>query len=646
MSKRNVYLVQVDILRKTPRFCTAYLPYAAGQLWAYARQAPAVADAYALREIFFLRHPVHSVAAHMEDPFLVGFSCSCWNTEYNKALARLVRQTYPDCLILFGGHDVPPGGAMLEELPYVDFLIHGEGEIPFQALLAQLTKETPDFSAVPGLSYRTGSALLNNPEVVPASIEPYPSPYLGGVFSRIIAAHPEIQWSLVWETNRGCPNQCAYCDWGRHKAKEPVRQFSMERLTAEIEWISANEIEFIFSADANFGILPRDEEILDMLASARARSGYPHVFFTQTATEINERVFRITEKLNSSGLDKLGPSLSVQSLSPAVLRNIGRKNPDDKTLSEWLRRYRRAGYRTHTDLILGLPGETLQSFCSGVERLFELGQHEGIVYYPCYLLPNTPMAGAAYREKHGIRTTRKIFKQVMEDAPETELIHEYLDMVEETTAMPRADWLTANHFMLLAQGAHGYGLLRLFAMVLHTEKIVSYASFYLRLLDFCRDNPDTLLGCIMARLEKNFSDVAHGEEPEPLQVPGLGYGRMYEDQYFFSRAALEPDRFYAGAAVFLRQFGLASGLYEQLLRYQRESILLPGAAEKVCNFSYDFPAYFNAIYDGDPVSLQMKSVKLRFACACDLSSVEKYYNNVVLLSRFSSNALYKVDYAA
>jgi len=79
--ERNIYLVQVDVLRKTPLFCTAYLPYAAAALWAYAQQAPAVAETYALREIFFLREPIDSVAARMEAPFLVGFSCYSWNTE-------------------------------------------------------------------------------------------------------------------------------------------------------------------------------------------------------------------------------------------------------------------------------------------------------------------------------------------------------------------------------------------------------------------------------------------------------------------------------------------------------------------------------------------------------------------------------------
>ena len=625
---KNICLVQADLLRKLPTGYTAFLPYAAGALWSYAKQSPQIAESYALREIFFLREPVDEVAARMEEPFLVGFSCSSWNTEYSKALARAVKRRFPDCHILFGGHNVPPGAAMLEELPYVDFLIHGEGELGFQALLIELCKQKPDFMAVPGLSYRTGHCAATNPEAALPSVADVSSPYLEGIFDPIVAAHPEIEWSAVWETNRGCPNCCAFCDWGQHKAR--VRQFSMERLTAEIEWLSANNVGYILCADANFGILPRDEAILDALIAARGRTGLPRYFNCNTTKTINEHLFRIIQKLNDSGLERVGPNFAMQSLSPVVLRNIGRKNLDEETVSLWIRRCRRAGYRTHTDLILGLPGETLQSFCEGVGKLFALGQHEGVQCFPCNLLPNAPMADPAYREKHQIRTERTVLRQVLEQAPEAQPIDEYIDMVTETAAMSRTDLCAANDFMALAQGAHCFGLLRLIAMALHTEKLVSYTSFYLALLDFCHTHPDTLPGEVMSRIR----------EPEPLHIPGFSFGRMAEAQYFFGRAVLEPERFYADIEHFLRRFDLNP----ELLRYQRESILLPASCEKALEFGYDFPAYFSAIYDGEPVPLQKKAVRLCFSVSWDFSSTEKYYDTIVQAGRYSSNAFYRTEY--
>ena len=641
-AKKNIYLVQVHMLRKTPVFCTTYFPYAVGDLWAYARQEPAVSEAYDMREFMFLREPPEEVAARMENPFFVGFSCYCWSMEYNKALAQAVRKRFPDCLILFGGHNVSPGSQTLEELPYVDFLIHGEGEIPFRSLLVELNKESPDFTAVPGLSYRNGAEIPTNPEAVLQSVEDLPSPYLEGLFDPLVAAHPEIQWSTVWETNRGCPYHCAYCDWGQQNAR--IRNFPMERLMAEIEWFGANKVEYIWCADANFGILERDEYLLDAMVASKERVGYPTVFLCQSAKTADDRLFRIAEKLTTSDLDSFGPNFAVQSLSPEVLHNIGRKNLSDETIANWIRRYRKAGYRTHTDLILGLPGETLESYCAGVEKLFTLGQHAGIFHFHCNILPGAMMGDPAFREKYGLRTIRKILKEVLDDVVETENpILEYFDMITETSAMPYEDWLTANYFMFLTGGAHGFGLLRLIAMYLHTENIASYADFYLRLLDFCHENPDTQLGKTIINIKRNFH-TAEGEESQVLSIPGFSFGRMTEIQYFFSCAVLEPDRFYDDCTAFLQQFHLEPHLFEQLLHYQRESILLPVPEEKTLAFDYDFAAYFDAIYDGTSIPLKKEATRLQFSIPLDVSTVEKYFDVIVRIGRMSDNAFYHVEH--
>jgi len=413
----------------------------------------------------------------------------------------------------------------------------------------------------------------------------------------------------------------------------------MEKLLAEIEWMSAHKVEYIACADANFGILPRDEEIVDALVAAHGRSGYPRLLNYNTAKSFDERLFRIAEKLSRHGLDRVGPNFAVQSLSPTVLRNIGRVNIDDATLSAWIRRCHRAGYRAHTDLILGLPGETLQSFCAGVEKLLSLGQHEGIQYFPCNILPNALLAAPAMREKYAIRTARRVYKWTLEDTPEAEQIPEFMDVVTETADMPHEDWLKANYFMQLVQGAHSYGPLRLCAIYLHTEGIISYAAFYLRLLEFCHMRPDTLVGEAVARMERNFHEMTQGEETLPLELPGFRFQRMYEDQYFFGRAVQEPDRFYAGVSEFLGQFGAEP----ELLRYQRESIILPGAAEKALGFAYNFPAYFAAANGGQPVPLRKRAIRLRFSFDFDLSDRAKYYDTIVQLGRYTSRAFYKVE---
>jgi len=641
MTKRNISLVQVDNLRKIPAFTTAYLPYAAAALWAYAKQSSTVDEHFALQELVFVREHIADVLARLHEPFLVGFSCYIWNTEYNKALAKAIKSRWPGCLILFGGHNVPPGSATLEQEPYIDLLIHGEGEIPLRRLLEELATSQPDYTTVPGLVYRTNESLVVNAPQAALSVADFPSPYLTGVLDAIVAAHSDMQWSAVWETNRGCPNHCTFCDWGQHNAR--VREIPMQRLLDELAWFSQNRVEYIFCADANFGMLPRDEEIISIMAATKKKTGYPMIFSCQSTKKLSERLFRIAETLTQSGLDKYGPNFAVQSLSPDVLHNIGRRNIPNDELAYWLQRYRQAGFRTHTDLILGLPGETLQSFCAGVEILLKLGQHAGICYFHCTLLPNAAMSAPAYREKHGLRAHRKIFHHLLGVTPEQEQVDEYIEVIGQTATMPHEDLLTASYFMFLVQGLHSFGALRLLAMHLHAENILSYAQFYLRLLTFCRAQPHSLLGDIVASLASYFEQQ---DKFRSLEIAGFSSGHIPEDFYVFGRAALQAKQFYAEIVSFLQQFNLDDHLLTELLRYQRESILLPHSPpEKMLEFNYDFPAYFAAIYSDTLVPLEKKTTCVRFTHDYDLTGNALYFDAVVRRARFSDNTFYRVDIA-
>ena len=80
----------------------------------------------------------------MDSPAFVGFSNYIWNTQYNLALAKKIKAKFPECVILFGGHNVPPDNSFLEKYPFIDFLIHAEGEEAFRSLLLELLKDNPD----------------------------------------------------------------------------------------------------------------------------------------------------------------------------------------------------------------------------------------------------------------------------------------------------------------------------------------------------------------------------------------------------------------------------------------------------------------------------------------------------------------------
>ena len=104
--------------------------------------------------------------------------------------------------------------------------------------------------------------------------------------------------------------------------------FPLERVKAEIQWMANHKIAFVWGADANFGLYNRDLEIADALVAAKESTGYPERMRMNYAKNNAENVFEIVKKFKACNFDRIGATLSFQSMSPVVLKNIGRTNND------------------------------------------------------------------------------------------------------------------------------------------------------------------------------------------------------------------------------------------------------------------------------------------------------------------------------
>ena len=141
---KRVYFIQANLSYGK----AYYLPYATGCLAAYAWQFESINTEYEIAEFIFKRDPVEKVMAELKEPSVVAFSCYTWTFEYNKTLAKRIKEKYPDCLIIFGGHSISENVDVFPELPFVDVLMYGEGERDFKSLLEQFNTEEKDFSEI------------------------------------------------------------------------------------------------------------------------------------------------------------------------------------------------------------------------------------------------------------------------------------------------------------------------------------------------------------------------------------------------------------------------------------------------------------------------------------------------------------------
>jgi putative methyltransferase len=401
VTKRRIYLAQVN----TTYGRNAFLPYSVGLLQAYAQQDPVVREHYDFAGYLYLREPVADVVARMDAPDVFGASCYIWNFEYSMALIRAVRDRFPACLIVLGGPHVPVRSAdFFRSHAAADLLVHYEGEVTFHEILLERLNAVPDYTRIAGLSVKLPNGETHktpNRERI-ADLAVIPSPYLTGVFDDLMIAPYDFHGSQ--ETNRGCPYSCTYCDWGSNIMAK-VKPFPADRLVAEFEWFARHEIDLLYNCDANYGIFPRDLELTREMAAVKARTGFPKKFRAAYAKNSNEKVFAIARTLHAAGMSK-GVTLSFQSMNEPTLKLVKRHNIKIDSFSDLSRRYRAEGIATYSEFIIGLPGETYDTFADGLDTAIRAGQHDSLQVYTCEVLPNSEMSNPEYVAAHRIETVR------------------------------------------------------------------------------------------------------------------------------------------------------------------------------------------------------------------------------------------------
>ena len=633
--KKNVYLVQVSAIYGEEDK-SVYIPYAIGSLAAYAWANEKIREHYKLGRFVCVREKIDEAIDSLDNPYLVGFSSYVWNMEYNKEFAKRLKARYPECIIMFGGHNVLPNALELKQNSFIDILVHGEGEISFKELLLALMNGTT-LKDIQNISYRNGeNKLITTKKSLAPDVTGFPSPYLGGYFDELLKTE-NISFSLIWETNRGCPHCCTYCDWGELKSK--VRKFPMERLKAEIEWMKENRIEYIYCADANFGIFDRDEEIVDLIVKSKLDCGYPQKFKTNFTKGRDEFVIRIGKKLMDYEIGK-SPTLSFQSLNPEVLKNIGRVNMGLDHFKSLMALYTSINVPVYSELILGLPGETYESFAKGLCTLLECCQHKSIGVYPCELLPNSLLADPAYMAKHGIVAKKIPFSQYHCNIEDDE-IQEFTKTIIATNTMGIEDWKKSYMFSIFIQGLHNLGLTRVLAIYLYYEKNIKYCDFYEKLISWFEDMDENSICNQEYRLVKKLTHgVTVGKNAFTCVFEGFGSITWGFEEHVFLNFARNLDQFIDELYIFMKTFNIEEDVLENLIKFQKGIVRKLDISNVKIPLDYDFFNYFQDIYINEYSPLKKRSNTLIFEDKQPTSNWEDYAKINVWYGRRDDYPLY------
>jgi putative methyltransferase len=494
---RNVYLFQPQYTTLVNGKVNNWLPYSAGAIWSFAAQFKDITDEYVLKDLIFARENIDVLLDRFDNPAVCGFSCYLWNRNYCLAVAEQIKQRWPNCVIIFGGPEV---SARMIKHKFINSLILGEGEENFVDILRNI---------VAGKDPSLFSPKQRLPELA------IPSPYTNGVFDKIIADNPEVMWAITLETNRGCPYSCTFCDWGSLTYSK-VKKFNLEKIQAEIEWTRGKSISYIYLADANFGMFKeRDLEIAKMLRNATDDSQVD-LISVQAAKNSSEIAFQIGEILgNKYG----GVSVAMQSMNDDTLDAIKRKNLDINNIKNLLDLSVKYRVPTYTEMILGMPNETKDTWCKGLTELLELGQHNSIEMWFTQLLENSELAQPASRFNYRIKSIISKNYISMKKPVGWEDPDEETELICSTNTMNLDDMVDSYVYGWMIIQLHITGYSQIISKYMRYANDISYETFYNHLLIKIKQSS------LMAEQYYYVRELVHGFLTTGI-VPNVASGHM------------------------------------------------------------------------------------------------------------------------
>lgn len=353
-------------------------------------------------------------------PDVLMVSDYCWNEQLSLFACRLAKQLNPKALTVMGGPNMflEPHRqiAFFNEHPELDVFILGEADFlardTIKAYLAagcslDEFRKQELFSSI----YRgpAGEPVRNDTWPRHDAVDEIPSPYLTGIMDEFF----DGRLTPMIETNRGCPFSCTFCCQGTRWYTK-VHYFGMDRIRDEIFYIAKKVKELCPSvgafriADSNYGMYERDIEISSYLGQTQKEYGWPTYIDATTGKNRPDRIIKSVEQVSGA----LVLYQAVQSLDENVLRNVKRQTIKLEAYEQLQVHMRGRGLRSNSDLILGLPGETLQTHRAAIKKLLDSGINQ-VTNFQLMLLKGTELeteeSRKTFKFKSGWRVLPKNF---------------------------------------------------------------------------------------------------------------------------------------------------------------------------------------------------------------------------------------------
>jgi len=612
VTKQTISFVQPNFQQGPKEFNAYYLPYSAGVILSYALSFEHINSKWKVDQLIWRRDPIEDLAIKLAKNNIVAFSTYVWNHRYNYALARRIKEINPGVRIIFGGPEPAiEDPNLFEKEPFMDLVIKMEGEITFKRILEDFDT---DYTHITGLLINTPAGMINTGDSTRLDdLDQIPSPYLTGIFDQIIRDNPDVTWNATLETNRGCPYQCTFCDWGSLTYSK-VKKFNLTRVCHELDWIGAN-CGFVTITDANFGMfVERDNMIVDKLIEVQKRWGRLASFsMTWAKNQKNEVVDIVKKLIRESPNFGQGLTVSVQSMDHGVLENIKRRNLDQHKIDEIFALCDRNNIPVYTELILGLPGETVDTWKSAFWKIFRAGNHTGINILQAQLLENAEMN---LLQKRIWRLESVPVHDYMSGSYNDSELSECVDVVISTKDIGREQMLDTLVWNSFIQTFHINGLTTYIARYLEKAHGIDYSKFYDDLYFWVQQ--DAWFQTQFAETREYFANWArYGSinHPPISSVQVFGWNLVHRTTLYIQQQNRLTHVFDLVDKFVKSHYNVDMNVLDQLMQFQRNYVV------DYCNLKY-LPTKQN--FDYDFLGYIQDDTLLQQPCTCVFETTEDH----------------------
>ncbi|MBW6396970.1 cobalamin-dependent protein [Roseomonas sp. HJA6] len=574
-----------------------------------------------------------------DPPDVLMLSNYVWNEALSRAFFRLAKQANPNVLTVMGGPNIPiePDRqiAYVDQYPEIDVYITGEAD--FAA--AQLVSVFQDCGLDHKVWGKRGmeSTIWRNPEgqLVRSATKPrhrevneIPSPWLTGIQDEFF----DGRLAPMIETNRGCPFTCTFCAQGTSWYTK-VHNFDVERMKEEIHYIARRikerspKMGTLRIADSNYGMFERDIDISGYIGQMQRDYGWPTFIDATTGKNRPERIIKSVEQVSGA----LVLYQAVQSLDENVLRKIKRDTIKLDAYKALEVHMRGRGLKSISDLILGLPGESLETHLHGLTTLLD-SNIDQMHNFQAMMLKGSEMEKLESRETFKFDTRFRVLPRnfgVFEDRK----VFDVEEIIVATDTLPFEDYITCRKYHLISSVFWNDGWFAHVVAFCRAHGITN-AEWWKAMLPALEEGDETVRGFLDAFVGETKGELfptrdacidfyAQEENFQKLGRGDIGDNLMYRYRAiasFFiwdavcdaamkaSRALLDAkgvpatipdfDRFWADFHSFIRLIH-ATGLTEEEILAPTEAVL-----------HYDFPAW---IASGDwtgPAAFRLEEPQL------------------------------------